>query len=183
MEINLCTSEKEAMTMMKKWIRSKKMICSLAAVGVLVGLGWQFPGMTANAITYQEAFDLYDNRTAAYPKYLDDNPKIVLAYVIMGSGVYVDTTSVVCQVYNPPKYQLAINIITYNKDKGWRDYRTRYYRYDYDNGYIYCSPNDDGITWATRPIDLKRYHDYATQRAYTIAKITWKAAYNMDWPY
>lgn len=144
------------------------------------GLGWQFPGMTANAITYQEAFDLYDNRTAVYPKYLDDNPKIVLAYVAMGDGIYVDTTSIVCQVYNPPKYQLAVNIITYDKNKEWRGYRTKYFRYDYDNGTIFDSI--DKQEWFG-PVDLKRDQSYATQRALAIAKITWKAAYNMDWPY
>lgn len=158
----------------------KKLCYCLAAVGVLFGLGWQFPGMTANAITYQEAFDLYDNRTAAYPKYLNDNPKIILAYVAMGHGVYVDTTSLVCQVYNPPMYQLAVNIIIYGKEKGDYSYETRYYKYDYDNETIFDSM--DGQKWFG-PVDLKRDQSYATQRSLAIAKITWKAAYNMDWPY
>lgn len=40
-------------------------------------------GLSADvqAISYEEAYQLYDDMRAPYPKYFQDNPKIILAYV------------------------------------------------------------------------------------------------------
>lgn len=140
-------------------------------------------GLSADvqAISYEEAYQLYDDMRAPYPKYFQDNPKIILAYVAMGNGVYVDTTSVVCQIYDPPTYRLAANILIDNRSHGTVEYlSTRYYQYDLTNQCIYRFQNGEPVF---NPIRTSSAESNAEKRDLAIAKIMWKTAYGTDWEY
>lgn len=164
----------------------KKIILMTAMIlGTIWGCTWECPidyGPKVQAISYDEAFRLYDDTTMPYPKHLWNNEKIVLAYVQMGQGCYVDLTSLVCQIYDPPIYRLAANVIWYDKNKDTYRYPgTVYYQYDTEKGYIYGVK--DGIVNFNLPMWTGKYHDLASQRFLAKAKLMWKAAYGTDWQY
>lgn len=139
------------------------------------------PSANVQAISYEEAYQLYDDMRAPYPKYFQDNPKIVLAYVAMGNGVYVDTTSVVCQIYDPPTYRLAANILIDNRSHSTVEYPgTRYYQYDLTNQCIYRFQNGEPVF---NPIRTSNAESNAAKRHLAISKIMWKTAYGTEWEY
>lgn len=72
-----------------------------------------------------------------YPKYLDNNPNLILTDGHMDGGTYYDKTSIVNVYYNPPYYKIAVNTVyvprvTMGNTKISR-VTTKYFTYDYEN--------------------------------------------------
>lgn len=113
-----------------------------------------------------------------YPKYLNNDSNIELAWGNGGTGLYVDKSSVVCEYYEPPYYRLAANVIEYDNDKHtvYRTY-TQYVDYHTDTGAIYVSFNGrlDG------PYYNRSSNSDSQERVVNMTKIIWKTAYNMNW--
>lgn len=112
-----------------------------------------------------------------YPERLYGNPSLVLASYQMDTGRYVDTSSVVAQEYNPPQYQLAANVISYDfRHNQEYETKTEYYRYNTKTGAVYVLFNGhwDGPYYSS---DTTSSH----MRLMDEAEIIWKTAYNMPW--
>ena len=117
---------------------------------------------TTNYATYSE-------------QYLYGNDQIVLVYVRMGQGIYVDKTSVVNEYYSPPFYKLAANVLVYNLDKDYLySTKTEHYTYNTHTGAISWDGNEPIYD---RPDSNPAYK----QRTVEVAKVIWEAAYNMPW--
>lgn len=79
---------------------------------------------------------------SGYPDYLGGNRNLLFCGGHMGTGWYVDKTSLVVQEYNPPKYQIAVNVLQVNDaDRGNTSYsvHTVYWRYDWNTRKMYRS--------------------------------------------
>lgn len=110
-----------------------------------------------------------------YPQYLYGNDQIQLAYAHWGYGTYVDKTSVVDELYSPPYYKAAANIITYDFDNNRvYDIETQYFSYNTDEGSIYI---DNSGPYYNRPDSQPA----AKQRPVEVAKIVWEATYHTEW--
>lgn len=115
----------------------------------------------------------------SYPKHLYGNDQIQLAWGHMGTGAYIDKTSVVNEIYDPPYYKLAANVIHYDWDMN-KEYsvETKYYEYNTNTGAIYItSPRG---TWGPY-YDRPRTNTSSNQRSVEEAKIVWKTVYGMNW--
>lgn len=110
-----------------------------------------------------------------YPEHLYGNKQIQLAWGRMGTGLYVDKTSTVNEIYDPPYYKLAANVIAYDWDHN-KEYsvETRYYEYNINTGAIYV--NNKGPYY-----DRPRTNTSSKQRLVEEAKIVWKAVYGTKW--
>ena len=56
----------------------------------------------------------FASESSLYPDYLAGNPNLKLIDGHMGTGYYYDSTSLVNKLYNPPYYQLAVNVAVVN---------------------------------------------------------------------
>lgn len=48
---------------------------------------------------------------AEYPRYLNGNSNYILCYGREGVGYYADASSMKSEVYNPPHYQISIDVV------------------------------------------------------------------------
>ena len=71
-----------------------------------------------------------------YPKYLNNNPNLILTDGHMDGGIYYDKTSIVNVYYNPPYYKIAVNTVYVPEvTKGNTNIyimSTKYFTYDYE---------------------------------------------------
>lgn len=102
-----------------------------------------------------------------YPDTLD-NGNYVCVDGGMGVGTYADRSSVVVQNYNPPNYQIAINIIRAQfSDDYWSKHETyvggpykvigsftAYFRYNWDRKSVACLRQNGWMDWNI-------HHDYS----------------------
>ncbi|SFH90593.1 hypothetical protein SAMN04487861_10811 [Selenomonas ruminantium] len=113
-----------------------------------------------------------------YPRTLD-NGNLVFVAGHMGYGIYAIRSSVDVQLYQPPKYQIAINSITVNVDTGQRgDVEIHYFRYNWDTKtvYYYSQQKDTWLKW-----DLNCTYSFATGAPFVpnLAEVAFVSAYNM----
>lgn len=118
------------------------------------------------------------------------------AYVLvsgrMGGGQYVDMSSRLVEIYNPPHYQIAINVVsvTFSEDyyrahgtyiggpyKVYSDQRLMKFRYDYDTKAIWVL----GSAGVWKYWDIYRVHTIADGHPLIpySAEAAFAAAYNM----
>ena len=132
-------------------------------------------------------------KCCAYPLYPQtlDNGNLVAVDGHMGVAEYADRSSVVVQMYEPPDYQIAINIVAvqFSEDyfKAHKNYlhspytklgvRTKYFRYNWDRKSV-SHQRYDG-TW--HDWDINRYNCHADGQPLVpnTAETAFVAAYNM----
>lgn len=107
-----------------------------------------------------------------YPDYLDTNHNLLLCGGHMGTGWYVDKTSLVVQEYNPPKYQIAVNVVSVsNMDRGSQSVQvnTVYYRYNWDTRKMYVLY--DGTWHYLPPVGsmAETGHEFSGEMAFYLA--------------
>lgn len=81
-----------------------------------------------------------------YPKYLGGDPNFILVDAKMGTGWYVDRSSLVVQKYAPPSYAIAVNICTVpDADRGSTAIsQVKTYRFFYNWNYRSMYVNQNG---------------------------------------
>jgi hypothetical protein len=125
-----------------------------------------------------------------YPQTLDDG-NLVLVDAHMGVGAYADRSSVAVQKYEPPNYQIAINIVgvQFSEEyfKAHQNYlhspytmdgvRTECFRYNWDRKSV-SHQRYDG-TW--HDWDINRFNCHADGQPFVpnTAETAFVAAYNM----
>ena len=117
-----------------------------------------------------------------YPDYLGGDKNYVMCDGHMGTGYYVDRSSLQVKQYTPPSYMIAVNVATVpDADAGKikiSNVRTYYFMYRYDQRNMYVpmtDPNSD-LDWRY----LKPRGSYAeTGVAMPAGEIAFYLAYNM----
>ena len=110
---------------------------------------------------------------ASYPDYLGGNRNLLLCGGHMGIGWYVDKTSLVVQEYNPPVYQIAVNVLSVpNADRGNTSFDTHtvYWRYHWDTRKMYRL--DENGTWQYVPpvgSMAQTGHEFSGEMAFYLA--------------
>lgn len=86
----------------------------------------------------------------AYPPHLGGDPNYIMCDGHMGTGYYLDRSSLVVQQYEPPIYRIAVNVVTvHDADAGRTEIsnvRTFQFLYNYDEGNMYIRGNVNGNT-------------------------------------
>ncbi len=127
----------------------------------------------------------------SYPDTLD-NGNLVLVDAHMGTGVYVDRSSVVVQKYAPPNYQLAINTIAVTfSDTYWKEHQTylngpytmgkvitQYFRYNWDRKAV-AHYNSYTGSWRAWNIHRDNCHADGNPFVPNAAETAFVAAYHM----
>lgn len=67
-----------------------------------------------------------------YQNYLNDDPNLPLCDGHMGTAWYVDLSSAVVNLYNPPHYIIGVNVITVDADAGYVVKGTKAYQFKYN---------------------------------------------------
>ena len=88
---------------------------------------------------------------ASYPRHLNGDDNFVLVDAHMGTGWYVDKSSLNVQMYNPPQYIIAVNVCAVNDaDRGNTNIssvRTMRFFYNYDLRKMYIERNTGSNDW------------------------------------
>lgn len=126
---------------------------------------------------------------SAYPATLE-NGNLVLVDGGMGVGQYADRTSVMVEQYEPPNYQIAINLVSVNfSDDYWRQHDT-YVGSSYEIGDVFTVRFR--YHWGRKSIAYKfggQWQDWEINRDYShaegdpmipnTAEVAFVSAYNM----
>lgn len=113
-----------------------------------------------------------------YPKYLGGDPNFILVDAKMGTGWYVDRSSLVVQKYAPPSYAIAVNVCTVpDTDRGSTAIsQVKTYRFFYNWNYRSMYVNQDG-QW----ISLDPSGPWSKNGIVLPAgRLAFRLAYNMD---
>lgn len=112
---------------------------------------------------------------SGYPDYLNGDRNFLLCGGHMGVGWYVDKSSLVVQQYNPPVYQLAVNVlIVEDADRGNTvpsRMETKEYLYNWDERTMYCWWDEKSAWQYIRPVGCmaETGHFFAGEMAFYIA--------------
>lgn len=88
---------------------------------------------------------------ASYPDHLDGNPNFILCNGKMGTGYYVDRSSLNVQRYAPPTYIIAVNVVGVpDADMGKTDISDVYsysFLYKYDERRMFIAGDGQDYDW------------------------------------
>ena len=112
---------------------------------------------------------------SGYPDYLNGDRNFLLCGGHMGVGWYVDKSSLVVQQYNPPVYQIAVNVLTVeDADRGnTAPYRvdTEEFLYNWDERAMYRWGEKSSAWHYVPPVGsmAETGHHFAGEMAFYIA--------------
>ena len=113
-----------------------------------------------------------------YPPTLD-NGNLVFVDGFKGYGIYGIRSSVDVQLYNPPKYRIAINTISVNVDTGERgSVQTHVFFYNWDSKTVYHYSNQKN-QWVKWELNRTYGHAEGAPLIPNLAEVAFVSAYNM----